>query len=63
MSFNVIRTSRVDLAYLTELLNSRLVWYWLLKQGKLQGKQLQVDTEPLLRLRSMLPKVKIAVIK
>jgi type I restriction-modification system DNA methylase subunit len=46
-TFNIIKTNRVDMRYLTALLNSRLVAFWLLKQGKLQGDQYQVDVNPL----------------
>ena len=34
--------------YLTGLLNSRLVAFWLRRRGKMQGHNYQVDKEPLL---------------
>jgi adenine-specific DNA-methyltransferase len=48
MAFNIIQTKRIDSKYLTGLLNSKLMRYWLLCKGKLQGKMFQVDKEPLL---------------
>jgi adenine-specific DNA-methyltransferase len=50
MAFNVIRSERIDLKYLTALLNSRLVAFWLRHRGKMQGLQYQVDKEPLLNI-------------
>jgi adenine-specific DNA-methyltransferase len=50
MAFNVIRSDRIDLKYLTALLNSRLVAFWLRHRGKMQGLQYQVDKEPLLSI-------------
>ncbi len=47
MAMNVIRSSRIEMTTLTALLNSRLVFFWLDKQGKKQGDQLQIDKEPL----------------
>lgn len=46
-SFNVIKTDRVDLQFLTGLLNSRVVRFWLKNKGKMQGENYQVDKEPL----------------
>jgi adenine-specific DNA-methyltransferase len=46
-SFNVIKTDRVDLLFLTGLLNSRVVRFWLRSKGKMQGENYQVDKEPL----------------
>lgn len=48
MSFNVILTERINMKYLTALLNSRLVRFWLSNKGKMQGENYQVDKEPLL---------------
>lgn len=47
MAFNIIKTERFNLKYLTAILNSKLVAYWLKSKGKLQGNILQIDTEPL----------------
>lgn len=50
MSFNVIRSKRINLKYLTGLLNSRLIAFWLRKKGKMQGNAYQLDKEPLLEI-------------
>ncbi len=55
MSFNVIKTNRVNLKYLCGLLNSTLIKFWLLKKGKMQGSQFQVDKEPLLEIPIHVP--------
>ena len=46
-SFNVIKTNRVDLLFLTGLFNSRIVRFWLRNKGKMQGENYQIDKEPL----------------
>ncbi len=46
-SFYVIKTERFDLKYLTGLLNSKLIAFWLFYKGKMQGNNFQVDLEPL----------------
>ena len=43
-----IKTDRWNMKYLTGLLNSRLVAFWLSKRGKMQGTLFKVDKEPLL---------------
>ena len=48
--FNVIKTSRWDMKFLTGVLNSRLVTFWLRRKGKMQGGNYQVDKEPLLNI-------------
>ena len=55
MSFNVIKTDRIDQKYLTALLNSKVVRYWLQHKGKMQGGQFQVDKEPLLAIPLVAP--------
>ncbi|RXJ96003.1 restriction endonuclease subunit M [Arcobacter sp. AHV-9/2010] len=49
-TYFVIQTNRVDLRYLTSLLNSKLIAFWLKYKGKMQGDIFQVDKEPLLNL-------------
>jgi len=49
-TFYVIKTKRVDLKYLSALLNSKLIKFWLKNQGKMQGDNYQIDKEPLLNL-------------
>jgi hypothetical protein len=39
-----------NLKYLTGLLNSKLVAFWLRKKGKMQGNAYQLDKEPLLEI-------------
>ena len=51
----LIMTNRVDMKYLTCLLNSRLIKFWLLKMGKMQGNIFQVDKEPLVNIPILLP--------
>jgi adenine-specific DNA-methyltransferase len=48
MSCNIIKSTRINLKYLTGILNSKLIKFWLLKKGKMQGDIYQVDKEPLL---------------
>lgn len=47
-TFNVIKSERVNLKYLTVLLNSKLIMFWLKYKGKMQGKHFQLDIAPLL---------------
>lgn len=54
-TFNVIKTSRIDQKYLTALMNSKVVRYWLQHKGKMQGGQFQVDKEPLLAIPLVAP--------
>lgn len=49
-TFFVIQSNRIDLKYLTGLLNSKLVAFWLRKKGKMQGNAYQLDKEPLLEI-------------
>lgn len=49
-TFNIIRSERIDLKYLTGALNSNLIKFWLLKKGKMQGSLYQVDKEPILQI-------------
>ncbi|MDO5320742.1 MAG: TaqI-like C-terminal specificity domain-containing protein, partial [bacterium] len=50
MAVNVIKTNRWDMRYLTGVLNSTLVAYWLRHKGKMQGENYQIDKEPLLAI-------------
>lgn len=45
-----IQTERLNQRYLTGLLNSNLISFWLKYQGKMQGDLYQVDKEPLMNL-------------
>lgn len=46
-AYLIIKTNRVNLKYLTGLLNSTLIKYWLKYRGKMQGANFQIDKEPL----------------
>lgn len=54
-TFYVIQSRRVNLKYLTGLLNSKLVAFWLRYRGKMQGHQFQIDKEPLLAIPLVSP--------
>lgn len=49
-TFMVIKTERINAKYLTALLNSRLIAFWLKYSGKMQGDLYQIDKEPLLKI-------------
>ena len=55
MAFNVIKSDRINLLFLTGLLNSRLVRFWLRHRGKMQGNNFQIDKEPLLAIPILAP--------
>ena len=48
MAVNVIKTTRWNMKFLTGVLNSKLVAFWLRNKGKMQGDNYQVDKEPLM---------------
>ena len=50
LSFNVIKTDKINMKYLTGLLNSKLVAFWLRYMGKMQGSNYQIDKEPLMNI-------------
>jgi hypothetical protein len=58
-SFFVIKTINVNLRFLTGLLNSKLVAFWLRKKGKMQGLNYQIDKEPLLSIPIFVPQEEI----
>ena len=47
-AFLVLKPEKINLKYLTALLNSKLIYFWLKHKGKKQGEQLQIDKEPLM---------------
>lgn len=49
-SFYVIKTDRFNNKYLTGLLNSKLIAFWLKNKGKMQGNNFQLDKEPLIQI-------------
>ncbi len=46
----VINSERFNLKFLTGLLNSKLVQFWLKYKGKMQGNNYQLDKEPLQKI-------------
>lgn len=54
-TFYIIKISRVNQKYLTGLLNSKLIAFWLKNRGKMQGNNFQLDKEPLLELPIIKP--------
>ena len=46
-TFFSIKTLRWDMKFLTGVLNSKLVMFWLKNKGKMQGTNYQIDKEPL----------------
>ncbi len=49
-TFFVIQSDRIDLKYLTGLLNSKLIAFWLRSKGKMQGNSYQLDKRPILEI-------------
>ena len=47
-TYFIIKPEDINLKYLTGLLNSNLIFFWLKFKGKKQGEQLQIDKAPLL---------------
>ena len=54
-TFYVIKTVKTNQKYLTGLLNSKLVTFWLKHRGKMQGTNYQVDKQPLLTMPLLSP--------
>ena len=49
-ALNFIKTDRINLKYLTGILNSKLSFFWLKNKGKQLGDLLQVDKGPLMEI-------------
>ena len=49
-TYFAIKTNRWNMKFLTGILNSRLIAFWLRNKGKMQGENYQVDKEPLLSI-------------
>jgi adenine-specific DNA-methyltransferase len=58
-TFYVIKTSRISMKYLTALLNSKVIMYWLRNKGKMQGNNYQIDKAPLLAIPLLKPDTKV----
>lgn len=54
-TFYVIKTERINQKYLTGLLNSQLIAFWLKHRGKMQGTNFQIDKEPIVALPILKP--------
>lgn len=50
LSLNIIQTNRINLKFLTGLLNSKLIAFWLKHKGKMQGNNYQIGKEPLMNI-------------
>ena len=57
-AFLILKPEKINLKYLTALLNSKLIYFWLKNKGKKQGEQLQIDKEPLLSIPLVKPSEK-----
>ena len=57
-TFYVIKTVRMNQKYLTGLLNSRLIAFWLKQRGKMQGTNYQIDKQPLVAIPLLSPSSK-----
>ena len=49
-TFYIIQTTRWNMKFLTGVLNSNLIKFWLFYKGKMQGENFQIDKEPLLNI-------------
>jgi type I restriction-modification system DNA methylase subunit len=56
-TFMVIKTDRINQKYLTGILNSNLMAFWLKYKGKMQGNNYQIDKTPLENLPLINPSV------
>ena len=54
-TFLIIKTDRINQKFLTALLNSNIIAFWLKIKGKLQGDNFQIDKNPLLGLPLIKP--------
>lgn len=61
MAINVIKTTRVNMKYLSGLLNSKLIAFWLRNRGKMQGLNYQLDKEPLQQIPIAVPRTEVQV--
>ena len=58
-AYLIIKTNRVNQKYLTGLLNSTLIKYWLKHRGKMQGANFQIDKEPLQQIPIVTPAINV----
>lgn len=57
-TFLPIRTNRISLKFLSGILNSKLISFWLKHKGKMQGDNYQVDKDPVLSIPIYNPSTK-----
>lgn len=50
LTFFIIKPEDINLKYLTAILNSKLIHFWLYFKGKKEGNQLQIDKAPILTI-------------
>ena len=62
-TYFIIQTNRLNLKYLTAYLNSKVIKFWLRFKGKMQGKNYQIDKEPLLSIPIIKPKFESDIIR
>ncbi|MCX8481900.1 MAG: Eco57I restriction-modification methylase domain-containing protein, partial [Sediminibacterium sp.] len=55
-TFYIIKPFQGNYKYLTALLNSTLIEFWLKNKGKMQGNNFQIDKEPLVNIPLIIPK-------
>ena len=61
-TFYIMKTDRVNMKYLTGLLNSKLMEFWLKNKGKMQGANFQLDKEPLMQIPIAVPSEEIQLL-
>ena len=54
-AFYIISPKDMNLKFLTGLLNSKLIHFWLINKGKMQGSAFQIDKAPLLSIPIKIP--------
>ena len=54
-AFYILKPNNIDLKFLTGLLNSKLIAFWLNHRGKKQGSAYQIDKAPLLEIPIAVP--------
>ncbi|MGV7224035.1 MAG: Eco57I restriction-modification methylase domain-containing protein [Nitrospinales bacterium] len=64
-TFYVIKSERINMKFLTALLNSKMIAFWLRHKGKMQGNNYQIDKDPLLCIPILKPELanQISIIK
>jgi adenine-specific DNA-methyltransferase len=58
-TYIVIKSAKWNHEVLTGILNSKIVEFWLLNRGKMQGENFQIDNEPLQQIPLVIPSDKV----